>query len=1142
MKRLLAAILLFMLALTAGVAFLLLTEAGLQALLRMTLPDSITFDTARGRAIGPLSITGLEVERPRLSLRAGRLDLDVEPVSLLSGERRITALDVDELAIQLRPAETPTAAVELPSFAIADGQVRDLTVESGTLVLGVDAVEFTVLSDGERLDLERLAASAGALSLSADGSLVVAADGDLRNAPWSIAVDVAGLDPSALNDAWPAQTLFGRLTANGRGTASDLDARLDLPQYDARAMTIIGAVTLHADRLDIDTLRVGADAWPTSVTVAGTVAWSSNLALDLTGEWQDIDWSLTGLAEMRSPRGGFALSGTADDYRGSLTGDLQAPGADGRVVDSDISASFHGNSTSARVDTVAIELADGRMHGSAAIDWRGPPSLVVGLRAESFDPGLIVPQWTGALDFELDIEAQQTAARPAYRFALSGLDGVVLDRRIAGRAIAESVADGARVDVELGFGDGKLQAGGVVGETLNVDWTLDLPDIASLVPQAAGRLVGRGRITGPPAQPAVDVSANGSALSIRGATAQTFETRARFDVATGELGEMQSTLGGVRWRGVEIERVTTTISGTLDAHALSSELVAVDGTVLLELDGAFDGAAWTGRLASLDSNSDLLGRWVLESPVALSASQQGFEADEACLVDAPARVCVRANWSGSGPWAFAADIDNLELVRAQPFLPQTFNYAGRITATASLAGGESTPVTGDVDIELQAASLTIAGQDIPLAAMNTGKVTASASNDTLSLDADFDLAPQGEFEARLRAGRSVDGPLTGTLRGSVSGLEFLTLLFPELLDVTGELDIDLSVAGTLTGPLYAGDVSLRDGTASVIAAGISLEDIALSVDGDGETVNLSGSARSGDGYAAVEGSVNWLDGVAQGRLAMSGERFRFVGLPGLRVDATPDLELIMSGRELELAGDVFVDSARIEPVDLSQAVRVSPDEVVLGEGSPEDVPWRVTSRVRVTLGDDINVDAYGLTGSIRGSLALDDLPGRPATATGELAIVDGFFNAYGQALDIDRGRLSFGGGPLTGPSVDVRAERRFESITAGVQVRGPLQNPEISVYSDPPRPRQYALALLVMGATPLELGRAYDSVAYGGLGGQLDQSMGFGNGQGLGSMLSPDTYLGYLEQFNLRWRASRKWIIEIGRGIETTAGVAYLAR
>jgi translocation and assembly module TamB len=459
-------------------------------------------------------------------------------------------------------------------------------------------------------------------------------------------------------------------------------------------------------------------------------------------------------------------------------------------------------------------------------------------------------------------------------------------------------------------------------------------------------------------------------------------------------------------------------------------------------------------------------------------------------------------------------------------LPQGYDYAGSISAVFRGRGSPNAAWQGTASIDVDDVTVTTQGQNVALLKNGSGNAELTIDDSVFALDVLLD-SQQGELEAHARAGRSgPDAALAGEMRGFLSSLELLTLPFPELLDVTGELAFNVELQGSVGTPVYSGGISLLDGAASLVATGITLENISLELTGSADEIIIGGEAHSGEGAVRLDGALGWPEGTPSGRFSFGGQQFRFIDLPGIRVDASPDLEFVVAGRELELTGNVHVDSVDVAPIDLRQAVRVSPDEIVIGETAPER--WRISSRVSVSLGEDV-------------------LPGRPATGSGELAIEDGLFSAYGQSLDIERGRLLFSGGPLDNPTLDVRAVRQFETITVGVDVRGPLQDPQITVFSDPPRPRQYALATLIMGAAPVELGRASDTLAYGRSSGPGDRTIGLGDLSAGGasspnSFLAPDFYLGYLESISLRYRLSRRWTIGVGRGAETSLDVAYSVR
>ena len=115
----------------------------------------------------------------------------------------------------------------------------------------------------------------------------------------------------------------------------------------------------------------------------------------------------------------------------------------------------------------------------------------------------------------------------------------------------------------------------------------------------------------------------------------------------------------------------------------------------------------------------------------------------------------------------------------------------------------------------------------------------------------------------------------------------------------------------------------------------------------------------------------------------------------------------------------------------------------------------------MTLGDNVTIDTYGLTGHITGSISERTLPDQPTRATGELQVRDGQYIALARKLDIERGRLIFNGGLLADPAVDIRAIKEFPDIKAGVNVRGSLREPRLTFFSEPAKPQSQIVSLLL---------------------------------------------------------------------------------
>ncbi|HKH21246.1 MAG TPA: translocation/assembly module TamB domain-containing protein, partial [Gammaproteobacteria bacterium] len=114
----------------------------------------------------------------------------------------------------------------------------------------------------------------------------------------------------------------------------------------------------------------------------------------------------------------------------------------------------------------------------------------------------------------------------------------------------------------------------------------------------------------------------------------------------------------------------------------------------------------------------------------------------------------------------------------------------------------------------------------------------------------------------------------------------------------------------------------------------------------------------------------------------------------------------------------------------------------------------------------VYVDAFGLTAGLQGQLLVVDKPGAPTQGSGELQIIDGTYQAYGQNLTIEKGSILFPGRPITAPGLEVTAVRgdlEHRNVRVGVNVWGSLKQPKFELFSDPSMTQQEQLSYLVLG-------------------------------------------------------------------------------
>jgi translocation and assembly module TamB len=321
----------------------------------------------------------------------------------------------------------------------------------------------------------------------------------------------------------------------------------------------------------------------------------------------------------------------------------------------------------------------------------------------------------------------------------------------------------------------------------------------------------------------------------------------------------------------------------------------------------------------------------------------------------------------------------------------------------------------------------------------------------------------------------------------------------------------------------------------------------------------------------VSGYLSWREGLPYGDLHLQGTDLRLVNIPEARILASPDVNLKLAGRRIDVTGTVTLPYARLEPAELTNAVLASGDEVLVSERqTPPEQRFHVYSRVTLKLGERVTVNTLGLSGRLGGSITATTDESGISRGTGELAIEEGKYLALGRKLDVVRGRLLFSNGLLSDPGIDLRATKRFPDITAGVNVRGTLRNPRMTFFSEPTVAQSQIVSLLLAGGSLESVQNTSDPAARssGARSGLLLQggaivAQQFGSKVGiedvsvesdltnttslvLGRYLSPRLYVSYgislaeaINTIKMRYTIGDRWTIKTEAGKERSADLVF---
>jgi autotransporter translocation and assembly factor TamB len=357
---------------------------------------------------------------------------------------------------------------------------------------------------------------------------------------------------------------------------------------------------------------------------------------------------------------------------------------------------------------------------------------------------------------------------------------------------------------------------------------------------------------------------------------------------------------------------------------------------------------------------------------------------------------------------------------------------------------------------------------IPLAASS---LSGNINGDAVSANIDLKLAGQDYLRAQLQMDIGKTQALSGQITASVTEFALLNPLVPQLSDIKGRLDADLGLQGTFEKPAASGVVRLSGGTVNVDELGLALREIklqALASAGNNERLQITGSAKSGDGavsldgFASLQAQADWLI-----ELMLKGENFEVAKLSEAQIAISPDLKYAFAEKKGKVTGIIKVPKAIIKLKELPEnTVKVSPDEIIIGQENVEKkapaVP-DIDANIDVELGKQVSFSGQGLTTNLTGKLKIIEA-GEKMAMHGNIDMIKARYKSYGQDLTVRKGRFVFNG-PVDNPWLDVEAIRvsSDKKVTAILGLTGSLQKPQTRLSSEPSLPEAEALAYLVTG-------------------------------------------------------------------------------
>ncbi|HYW05188.1 MAG TPA: translocation/assembly module TamB domain-containing protein [Gammaproteobacteria bacterium] len=1081
----------------------------------------VTIGSTRGPLFGPAELRNTTVSLASETVHVRRLRLSWHPASLLRGRLSIAALELDGVRVRVHPAGGGRRAagrlpqhLALPLTASLQAlTIRDIEVERpGGKTFHLDRMRARlVMHRSGRLAVRALSLSRGKDHLAARGDLGLGGDWpvrlalDMRAAPPGLAPvstdgslegHLAGHDPAlhlhqearppwqaradvTLSDPLGELRWSAHLQAHGLPLAAIRPAlppaRVDL---DAAAGGDVHRLTGSA-RLKLEALGPTA---PSGRLSAHFAAGPRPMRLQLA--WKQVRW-VRGGRSILSPSGNLTLSGRPSDYRAELDAHAAVALAAG-TLPVHVTASGQGDTRGVRLTSVHAGLLGGHVDGSGRVTFAPGFALRASLAGSGLDPSAapgLGPEWQGRVAFAARVSGRGSGADRSLRVDLRRLGGSLRGKPIEGGGSAALKGDALTLDgLHVHAGSVRLRAAGHVAGSWALDMHASAGDLADLAPGLAGSGSVTLRVTGTRRKPRLSGTAHLRGLQAGRLQLEQASLRARLGLERSASLDVRLDASGLQLSGRQVRSVTVRASGTTADQVIRVRLAGPAGSVAAGVKGGLEAQAprWRGRLTRLDLGPSGHPGWKLAAPARLEVSRSAADLAQACLRQAGARACLAAHWSAGGGESLQATLHGLSLEPLQPYLAPDVRVSGTLGGHATIRRTAGGLLFGKGQLDLSGGRMLKErpGTDVqPLVLLDLERARLDFQADRehgAQMRLQAGIKPRGRLEVQAALPKydghpavAGDAPVRARLVVDTNAVDLLSEVEPDLAAVSGHLHADLGIDGTLREPVLSGGATIDRAAMEVPRLGIKLTDVRLHAEArNGNRIAFRAGAKSGGGTLSIGGKLGYVQGRLRAESHIGGSRFQAVDTSQASVLVSPDLDIALEGHHVKVDGQVTVPQARLAPREMTSVVRPSSDQVLVGVPQPRKParPWTLDARLKLVVGKKVTFAAYGLKGDIRGNLTIEDHPGKPTIGNGELSVENGQYKAYGQELTIDRGRLLFTGGPVANPALDVRATRSISSdLQVGLNVRGTLQQPSVSLWSNQPMTDSDKLAYLLAG-------------------------------------------------------------------------------
>ncbi|WP_181817729.1 translocation/assembly module TamB domain-containing protein [Psychromonas sp. B3M02] len=1067
----------------------------------------------------PVHIRGLDINNTLVNVAGLKIELS-QLLLAVDGENSDITLStsIDGLTVTLADTEeeSPTAnsSINKPLVIpdsipaiLKEGDLPEVVLPVNLLVKKLDVNRFTLIQNqqnvakinslqsqfdyiGSAISIHKFALDVPEANLDLKGNIDISKRYPMDLQASIEVKEVAQLDPSTL--------LKGqKIELTAKGDLGDLSSHISLTQLISA--TIDNQIDLY----------------------------SPNLPHQLQVQWSELSWPLTGDPQIITNQGHITSEGTLSDYQIDIAADYALPD----FPKGELSLKGQGDLSGLTLSQLLVETLQGEVLLVGQLNWKEQLTWLGDLNVKHLDFEALSAEYPATLNGHIQQSVTVSLEDPnQWAFDLPTIDlaGEFLARPLTIDGTANgSAAKGINVNnLNIINGDNRVSANGKVAEINDLALTIDIQDLSKIVVETAGKIQGQVNLAGSLDKIKVntDLTAENlgylkdsvGKLTIKGDATLTELPYANLTVSAKDIlasgQKVQSLNVSVTPDSVTKKEVTHDIKLDLNSSMANSDLTLAFTQQVND---------WQAQLqqALIDSEQ---GKLTLESPFTVTMDGQTVNVSEHCWVASDqsnannGQLCVNKLSAGEDG-DIDISINQFLMSSLTPFMPDTLTIDGALDADVDISWVNNRKPNINIYLDGDQVALNIKDTNSQQQSINYPveqlhiEVKADQQNADFSVQAISDGLINVNLSGQVSPYDSSPS-INAKLNLQVPNFDAFTVLVPQVEALSGHLESDIDISGTLDKPILKGQVLIAETVMKAPTSPVQVSDLNAQINIDNNKADIAGffftnnqktpekksnsfvdtlvaikdtaikntisipqrianikkddKKEQSNGRVDISGLLNWADDF-KADVHLEADQMLIQDYSQIELYVSPNIDLIYD-QSISVDGEINIDKGKITVKALPEgAVSTSSDVIVVdAEETTDSADLPMKLNVKVSMGDRLRIQALGLDSLIKGNLLVRKELTKELTVNGELTFSEGSYRAFSQELVLQNSRVVFQG-LADSPYLNIEAIRDpsdiEDNVTAGVRVTGTPDEIELTIFSDPSMSQQNALSYITRG-------------------------------------------------------------------------------